>query len=212
MMPLHLFLGHIVADHSFTNNYKIRNYRGMKLIGHILWSMFAILAFTFDTLLFKNAFTTSILFIFFAIHAVGDVLRVKFWRVGKKRAVDILELILLVIAFIFNALVVKYFRTSYLSSEFVFYLLGMSVVSVGVTYLFRNFYPGIEDLPDVDGISERLAVFVFMLAKKPLFVAISLALGLVWRIFRYKKVDPTWYLSPTLGFALSLLWYLAMYT
>ena len=211
LVNLHLVLGHVVADHSFTNNYKIRSYRGLKLVGHILWSWFALLAFTFDTLL-KNPFSLGVLVSFSIIHAFGDVYRVKLYSAGKKRAIDLLELILLILVVIANSLVAKGLKGSYLSAEFVYYLLGMSVVSVGVTYLFRNFYPGVEDLPDVDGISERLAVFVFMLARKPLFVVISLVLGLLWRIWKYRRVDPTWYLSPALGLGLSFLWYLTLYS
>ncbi len=210
MVNMHLVLGHVVADHAFTNNYKIRGYKGLKLMGHMAWSVFAILAFTFDRLL-KNPFTLGVLFAFFAFHIFGDYYRVKLYKEGKKRKIDILELILLFGAIIANFLVHPYLKGSYLSSEFVYYLMGMSVVSVGVTYLFRNFYPGIEDLPDVDGISERLAVYVFMLAKKPLFVAVSLLLGLLWRYWKYRKPDPMWYLSPILGLALSFFWYVTLY-
>ena len=210
LVNMHLILGHVVADHSFTNNYKIRTYKGWNLIGHMLWSAFAILAFTFDILL-KSPKGIAILLTFILIHWVGDWLRTKFYEKGQKRKIDILEATMLVIAIIFNALVASDFSKSYLSAEFVYYLMGMSIVSVGVTYIFRNFYPGKEDLPDIDGISERLAVFVFTLANRPLFAALSLAIAYLYRLFRYKKPDPTWWMSPVLGVGISLLWYVTMH-
>ena len=208
---LHFFFGHVVADHAFTNNYKIRTYKGWKLLGHMLWSAFAVLAFTFDVLL-KTPKGITIFFIFIAIHSFGDYYRTKLYAAGKKRAIDWLELSMLGIAALFNALVANDLSHSYLSAQFVYYLMGMSVVSVGVTYFFRNFYPGKEDLPDVDGISERLAFFVFFLAGHPILAFASLGIGYIYRLFRYKKADPTWWLSPLLGAILSLVWRFTLYT
>ncbi len=210
MVNMHLVLGHVVADHAFTNNYKIRHYRGLKLLGHMAWSVFAVLAFTFDRLL-RNPFALSVLLIFLAFHVFGDYYRARLYLSGRKRAVELLEMLLLLGAILGNWIVHPYLRGSYLSAEFVYYLMGMSVVSVGVTYFFRNFYPGREDLPDVDGISERLAVYVFMLAGKPLFVVVSLLLGLLCRVWKYRKPDALWYMSPALGLVLSFVWYVTLY-
>jgi len=44
---IHLFLAHFVADHGFTDNAKIRHYKGYKLFEHIIWSIFALLSFHF---------------------------------------------------------------------------------------------------------------------------------------------------------------------
>ncbi len=210
MYNLHLFLGHVVADHSFTNNAKIRKYSGWNLVGHMIWSFLAILAFTFDILL-KSRVGIAILLSFAAVHATGDYIRTVLYRQGKKRMIDLLELGLLVAAFIFNAFVQKRFSTSYLSGEFVYYLLGMSVVTTFVTYFFRNFYPKIEDLPDVDGITERMIIFIFLLAKKPLFVLLTILVALGYRMIKYKKPDSLWWMSPVFGLGISLFWYLTMY-
>lgn len=49
---IHLFLSTFRSRlHGFTDNTKIRSYKGSKLIGHIIWSVLVFLAFTFDTLL-----------------------------------------------------------------------------------------------------------------------------------------------------------------
>ncbi len=210
MINMHLVLGHVVADHSFTNNYKIRNYRGMKLFNHMVWSVFAVLAFTFDTLL-NNTKGIIVLSSFIAFHIWGDYERVKLNSSGRKRMIDILELILLTGAIIANWIVHDRFYQSFLSSEFVYYLMGMSVVSTGITYLFRNFYPGIEDMSDIEGISERLAFFVFLLAGKIGFAYLSLAFGLLYRLIRIRKYNASWWMSPLFGITISYLWKITLY-
>ncbi|MFN3692153.1 MAG: hypothetical protein ACK4R7_04600, partial [Fervidobacterium sp.] len=95
---VHLFLGHVVADHGFTDNAKIRSYKGYKLIEHILWSVFALLVFTFDTLL-KSTRGKIFLLSMIVVHIFGDIIRTKL-----KRSVEyhILELSELLIAGILN--------------------------------------------------------------------------------------------------------------
>jgi len=146
---------------------------------------------------------------FFVLHAVIDILRVKYSK--RRRIVDILELIALSGAFFGNLMIFDLLKSSYLSPEFVYYLLGMSVVSVGVTYIFRNFYPGVPEMSDIEGISERLAFFVFMLAGKFLFAFLSLVLGFLYRLWRIKKFDSTWWMSPSLGVVISTVWYISLY-
>lgn len=197
---LHLFLGHYVADHGFTNNSKIRHLKGWKIFEHMIWSVFAILAFTFDTLLNK---APVILFSFIAIHLFFDYLRTK---VSKKLYYHLIEIAGIFIALIFNYFVADYFFTSYLSREFVLYLLGMALVTTALSYVFRNFYPGIENFEDLEGISERLAFFVFFLANKPIFAFISLGLGFLYRFWKVKKFDHTWWISPLFAIIFTLLW------
>jgi hypothetical protein len=210
LINMHLVLGHVVADHSFTNNYKIRSYRGTKLFGHMVWSIFALLAFTFDTLL-KSRTGVFVLVAFSAFHIWGDYERAQLYSKGKKRMIDLLELLLLVAAIIANSVVHDKLSGSYLTAEFVYYLMGMSVVSTGVTYFFRNFYPGVENMSDIEGISERLAFFVFLLAGKPGFAYLSLGLGFLYRLLRIKRYDPTWWMSPILGIILTYIWKFTLY-
>mgnify|MGYP000860486315 CR=1 FL=1 len=202
-MMIHLFLAHFVADHGFTDNTKIRSYKGSKLIGHIIWSILAFLAFTFDTLL-NTTRGLTVLFIMIAIHILGDVLRVKLdGSVGK---IHILELILIAISLFLNIFVADLLAYSFISKEFALYLLGMAVVTMAVTYIFRNFYPGDLEYNDLDGISERLAFFVFFLAKNYLFAFLSLLLGYLYRLWKVKKFTPTWWISPLLGVAITIVW------
>ncbi len=199
---IHLFLAHFVADHGFTDNTKIRTYKGTKLLEHVLWSIFAFLAFTFDTLL---KFWTGRIVLIFAIiiHVAGDILRTK---LGNSQKVHILEAILMVVMFALNRLVSKAFISSYISKEFALYLLGMAVVTMAVTYVFRNFYPGDLSYNDLDGISERLAFFIFFLGKSYLLAALSLALGYLYKLWRVRKYTPTWWISPLSAVLVTLIW------
>ncbi|PLV59443.1 hypothetical protein [Thermotoga sp. KOL6] len=210
MFPFHLLLGHVVADHGFTNNAKIREYKGWKLIGHMIWSVFAILAFTFDVI-FKSTQGTIVFFISVIVHIAGDLFRVKLHKKGKKRAIDFLETSLLIVFFFLNFSIRNIFANSYLTSEFIFYLLGMNVVSVAVTYIFRNLIPGDPKISDIEGISERLAFFVFLLADRKLFAFLSLVLGFLYRLWKFKKPDVRWWMSPVLGVVLSAIWNRLMY-
>lgn len=204
---VHLFLAHFVADHGFTDNTKIRTYKGYKLFEHIIWSIFALLVFTFDTLL-KSQRGIIVLSTMAIIHVFGDILRTKITDLKK---MHIFELSELVIAFILNLLVADLFVYSYISKEFALYLLGMSVVSMAVTYIFRNFYPGDLNYNDLDGISERLAFFVFFLAKNYLFALISLVLGFLYKLWKRRKFEYTWIVSPVLGIVITIIWKFLIY-
>ncbi len=210
IIPLHLFLGHVVADHGFTNNAKIREYRGLKLVGHMVWSILAILAFTFDTLL-KTLEGRMVLLASFLVHVAGDYLRTEFHRLGKKRWIDFLELFELIFFFVVNWYFKDLLNASYLSTVFVFYLIGMNLVSVAATYFFRNFKPGNPNISDIEGISERLAFFVFYLAGKPLFAFLSLLIGFLYRLWKFRKPREDWWVSPAWGILVSVLWKFLMY-
>lgn len=204
---VHLFLAHFVADHGFTDNTRIRTYKGYKLFEHIIWSIFALLVFTFDTLL-KSQRGIIVLSTMAIIHVFGDILRTKITDLKK---MHIFELSELVIAFILNLLVADLFVYSYISKEFAQYLLGMSVVSMAVTYIFRNFYPGDLNYNDLDGISERLAFFVFFLAKNYMFAVISLGLGFLYKLWKRRKFEYTWIVSPVLGIVITIIWKFLIY-
>ncbi|MEN3043484.1 MAG: hypothetical protein ABDH59_09375 [Fervidobacterium sp.] len=111
---IHLFLAHFVADHGFTDNTKIRSYKGYKLFEHIIWSIFALLIFTFDTLL-KSQKGIIVLSIMALLHVFGDIIRTKIKDLKK---IHLLELSELLIAFIKNMIVSDLFIYSYISKEF----------------------------------------------------------------------------------------------
>lgn len=202
---IHLFLAHFVADHGFTDNTKIRSYKGSKLIGHIIWSVLVFLAFTFDTLL-NSTKGLTVLLIMIAVHILGDVLRVRLNDAGSIDKIHILELVLATVALVLNLFVANLLAYSFISKEFALYLLGMAVVTMAVTYIFRNYYPGDSEYNDLDGISERLAFFVFFLANNYLFAFLSLALGYLYRLWKVKKFSHTWWISPLAGVVITVIW------
>ncbi|AMW32951.1 hypothetical protein SAMN04488510_1031 [Fervidobacterium changbaicum] len=201
---VHLFLAHFVADHGFTDNAKIRHYKGYKLIEHIIWSIFAFLAFTFDTLL-KSTRGIVVLLTMIAIHVAGDIIRTKIQ--SDRMKLHILELSELVVALILNFLVADLFVYSYISKEFALYLLGMAVVTMAVTYVFKNFYPGDENYNDLDGISERLAFYVFFLGKSYWLAILSLALGFLYKFWKRERTNLyTWWISPLSAIVITVIW------
>ncbi len=199
---IHLFLGHYVADHAFTDNTKIRKYKGVKLIEHIIWSVFAILAFTFDTLL-KSTRGITVLAIFTLIHIVGDIFRTKIGSDVKK--VYILESVEFAIAVVMNFLIANLLRTSFISKEFALYLFGMGIVSMTVTYILRDFILKDETYSDLDGISERLAFYVFFLAGNYLFALLSLVFGFLYRYWKVRKFNKVWWISPFSSVIISII-------
>ncbi|WP_372588999.1 hypothetical protein QQE94_06065 [Fervidobacterium pennivorans subsp. shakshaketiis] len=201
---IHLFLAHFVADHGFTDNAKIRYYKGYKLFEHIIWSIFALLAFTFDTLL-KSTKGVTVLLIMMIIHVAGDIIRTKIQN--SKMKLHILELSELIIALILNFLVADLFVYSFISKEFALYLLGMAVVTMAVTYVFKNFYPGDENYNDLDGISERLAFYVFFLGKSYWLAFLSLVLGFLYKLWKRERINiHTWWISPLSAIVITIIW------
>ncbi|WP_448374329.1 hypothetical protein [Fervidobacterium sp.] len=206
---IHLFLGHFIADHGFTDNAKIRHYKGYKLIEHIIWSLFALLAFTFDTLL-KTTKGRVVLILMMLIHAVGDIFRTKIQ--DNRTKLHIFELSEMIIALVLNFIVADQFVYSYVSKEFAIYLLGMAVVTMAVTYFFKNFYPGDENYNDLDGISERLAFFVFFLGKSYILAFLSLGLGFLYRLWKRKdERSHVWWISPLMGIFITIIWKFLIY-
>jgi hypothetical protein len=88
-------------------------------------------------------------------------------------------------------------------------LLGILLVTVGVTYFFRK---GIIDFLKSDsiGITERLVIFIFVFANKIEWVIISVLAAIVYRVFFSKERKIEWVLSPVIGVGFSFLWKLIM--
>jgi hypothetical protein len=85
------------------------------------------------------------------------------------------------------------------------YLVGMVTVSVIPTQIFRmiGWIPKIDN--ESEGISERLAIFIFILALNWLLALVSIGCAVVYRLIFKKKNHPLWLISPALGIAVSLL-------
>jgi hypothetical protein len=80
------------------------------------------------------------------------------------------------------------------------YLIGMIFVSVLPTQIMRM--TGIIKTfeAESDGISERLAMYVFICADKPLYAIIVPIVALLYRKIVKKEFDKSWWISPLIGF------------
>jgi hypothetical protein len=78
----------------------------------------------------------------------------------------------------------------------------MIFVSVIPTQIMRM--SGIMDKMEAEseGISERLAMYVFICAGKPLFALIIPVIAFLYRKIIKKDYDKSWWLSPVIGFTI----------
>ncbi len=199
MIALHLFLAHAVADYSFTNPMKLYGMiQTSQRLKHFCWVILVFLAFTFDITL--TSFPGALILCGgLAIHFLTDLFR---W---KKQNPWIVELISLGAFLLYGMIVSSFFADSFLSPYFSTYLIGMVAVSVLPTQVFRMM-GGLQAMDnESDGISERLAMFIFGIAQQYLFLAIAIGAALVYRILFRKKPNWVWVASPLIGLFVSLI-------
>jgi len=201
MFPSHIIIAYLTADYAFINTNKIKDLDKKELFKHWIWVVLILLAFTFDTVL-KTLYGSIALIAFVSFHFFNDLL--------KKKNLLISELLGITISLVLNILLANQLKNSYITPEFSFYLLGMLLVSVVASTVFRSFKIIKEDSTDSDGISERLAIFIFLYAEQYFWVFISVTVALVYRLILQKKVSIYWLLSPLIGIFISLLWKLIL--
>ncbi len=199
MLALHLFLAHSVADYSFTNPMKLYGERSLlTILKHTAWFVLVFLAFTFDTV-FSSGFGIALFSGSLILHFCVD-----FLRISKKNVwwVETFSWIsFLVIGIVSSA----FFTNSYITPPFATYLVGMVAVSVIPTQIFRMVGWIHPTDNESEGISERLAIFIFVLALNWLLALVSIGFALSYRLIFKKKSHSLWWISPSLGFAVSLL-------
>ncbi|OAA30411.1 hypothetical protein AT15_10240 [Kosmotoga arenicorallina S304] len=200
-MPLHFLVSYLVADHAFVNSYKLKDLEKLNYWKHFIWAALVFLAFTFDSLL-----TTSLGILLFAAAVAGE-LGVLYLR--KVLADDFVEVIAFGYFLLLSFLSRDLFENSYVTTQFCWYLLGMLLATVGVTYFFRK---GVVSRVEKDsvGISERLALYIFTFAGLFEWLAIVVLAGILYRLFFSKTGKIEWLLSPILGIGFSLLWLFIM--
>jgi len=196
-MPLHLLVAYLVADHAFVNNYKLGDLTKTEWIKHLIWVFLVFLAFTFDRFL-GNALGLLFLLGAFAWEIVLRYLR-------KNLGNDLSELLSIGFYTLLTLFSANLLKSSYITPEFSWYLMGMLVVTVGVTYFLRK---GIIDKNSTDtvGISERLVLFIFTFAGHFEFVAVSVIVGFVYRFIFSKEKKLEWFISPIVGIIISVVW------
>jgi len=200
-MPVHLLVAYIVANHAFVNNNKLGDTEGKKKLYQILWGALVLLAFSFDTL-FSTPKGILVFALAILLLPVILFLRTKFPQ-------DLIEFLAIVLYTFLSFLVSDLLKNSYITSPFAWYLLGILLVTVGVTYFFRK---GIIDSfkRDSIGITERLVIYIFAFAGKIEWIIISVLAAVVYRVIFSKERKIEWILSPLIGVIFSLLWKLLM--
>jgi len=200
-MPVHLLVAYIVANHAFVNNSKLGEMKEKRFLYQVLWGALVVLAFSFDTLF---ATPKGILVFILAIFALPMILFLR-----TRFSQDFIELMAVIVYAFLSFLATDLLRTSFVTAPFAWYLLGILLVTVGVTYFFRK---GIIDSLKSDsiGITERLVIFIFVFANKIEWVIISVLAAIVYRVIFSKERKIEWILSPVIGVGFSFLWKLIM--
>ena len=193
MIYLNYFLAHTVSDYSFTNPMKLYGEkRFTELLKHLIWFVLVFLAFSFDVV-----FTSPVSMIIFCsaliLHGVIDFLRLKKFNPWIVEGLSLVSF--LIFAFIFS----NQFVNSYITSYFSMYLIGMICVSVIPTQIMRmtKLIDPLEN--ESEGISERLAMYIFICAGTFFYALAALLIALIYRLVVRKQADKTWWLSPLIG-------------
>jgi len=169
-----------------------------ELIKHLIWFVLVFLAFSFDVV-FTNPFSTVIFVVALILHSIIDFLRLRKFNPWMVELTSLFSFLLLSIIFSGQ------FANSFITSYFSLYLIGMIFVSVIPTQ-FMRMTKVIDPLEnESEGISERLAMYIFICAGNYLFALAAVIIALVYRLIVKKQFDTTWWLSPLIG--LTLPWF-----
>lgn len=199
MFYLNYFLAHTVSDYAFTNPMKLYGEKRIfEILKHTIWFILVFLAFSFDVV-FSNPLYVVIFVSALILHAIIDFLRLRKFNPWMVESLSLFSFLLF--SFIFSS----QFDNSFITSYFSLYLIGMVCVSVIPTQIMRmtKLIDPLEN--ESEGISERLAMYIFICAGQYFFAAAALLIALVYRLIVKKSVDRTWWLSPLIG--LTLPWF-----
>jgi len=163
-----------------------------EILKHTIWFVLVFLAFSFDVV-FLNPLNLVIFFSALCLHAIIDFLRFRKFNPWMVETLSICTFLL------FSLLFSRQFVNSFISSYFSMYLIGMICVSVIPTKIMRmaKLIDPLEN--ESEGISERLAIYIFICAGQFLFAGVALVIALAYRFIVKKKVDRTWWISPLIG-------------
>ncbi|CCU83822.1 conserved membrane hypothetical protein [Mesotoga infera] len=200
-MPLHLLVAYYVVDHAFVNNKKLAKMDDKKFWLHFVWVVLVFLAFTFDVFL-SNPLGILILILSIGLTVTLDM--------GRKRlSNELIEIIAFFLLLFLTLLGRSFLIESFVTVEFSWYLMGMLLTTVGVTYFLRGRIIK-EEATDSIGIAERMSIFIFILANQWTWVIISVAAGFAFRAAFSKEKKTEWIISPVAGVLISYLWQLLM--
>jgi len=201
-MTLHFLLGYLVSDHTFVNNYKLGKMDKNKMLIHFIWVFLFYLAFTFDVV-FKSGLGVILFVLAIGFNIAIDLLR-------KRYKNPILEISAMAFYIVLSLVSSSMFLVSFISPEFSWYLVGMILATVGVTYFIRRFKIIDPSKSDSIGISERLALFIFVFAQKIEFVIIAIVAGFLYRLIFSRDNKKEWIISPVAGLVIAYIWFFIM--
>lgn len=206
MIPNLFLLIYTASDYGFSNNSLIYRHDKKEIHKALMWGVLIALALTFDLLTNWIGLLSVALFILFM--SVSTLIKSK----SDKNSWYVLsELINVVVALIFTIPLAGWLEVhSYLRPPFVNYLLGLTIASVVFADIFRRLGYLPKSSGDSDGNFERILLFIFVMAWQWWYVALTIITMLVYRFIRYKKASKLWFISPSIGIAFSLLWFLLM--
>jgi hypothetical protein len=196
------------------NNYKLDKMKKNRMMLHFVWVFLSYLAFTFDVV-FKSGLGVLLFILAVGFNIAIDLLR-------KRYKNPVLEISALAFYIVLSLVSTSMFLTSFISPEFSWYLVGMILATVGVTYFIRRFKIIDPVKSDSVGISERLALFIFVFAQKIEFVIITVVVALLYRLIfslifsRKNKKEwvadnkKEWVISPVTGLIVSYVWFFIM--
>lgn len=200
-MPLQLLVAYLVSEHAFVNNSKLDKMPARRMYVHFIWIALFYLAFTFDRLLVDASGI--------AVLAAGILFNIGIEFMRRKIPNYLLEIGALLFYVILSVVVAGRFEASFITPEFSWYLLGMLLITVGVTYFLRGRIIKTENADSI-GISERLVIYIFTFSGHFEWVVISIVAALLFRLFFSKDNKLEWVISPVMGIVVSLVWLFIM--
>lgn len=197
-MLLNIFLSHIISDFAFTNVYTEPFDSTKKYYKHLLWILAIFFLFNFEMM--RTIPGLIVLFSSIFAHVYFD-----FYRIKNKSNVKFEVLVFL--PFIFLSLI-SYFimNDSYMSLTFQFYLLGILMTTSIGSYLFRTINILEKTKKDTTGGTERLVIFIFLMAGQYIWVLISALIGILYKYIIEKNKTKEIFFSPIYGIIISIIW------
>ncbi len=206
MIPNLFLLIYTASDYAFSNNSLIYKHDKKEIQKAFIWTVLIALALTFDLL---TSLTGLLSVALYTIILIGlTFLKSKSNRNGWYISS---ELINVGLAIAFTIPLSGWISShSYLQPPFVNYLLGLTIVSVVFTDIFRRLGYIPTKSGDSDGNFERILFFIFVMALQWWYVALTLLGMSIYRLIRYRKFSKMWLISPAISISFSLLWLLLM--
>jgi len=200
MFQINLLLSHLISDFAFSDVYSKDFLDKKNYYKHMIWAAVVFFIFNFDTTTFGKVFAV----LAFLIHVGLDLFRIK--KGSTIRFEITSSLLFLVLSLPMNT----YYLDSYISNPFQIYILGLLITTSIGSYIFRTFDILPKGKKDTTGTSERLAVFIFIMAHQYLLALVAIITGILYKIMFEKRKDKEVIYSVVYGIVLSFIWMLIM--